>query len=67
MANSSDVHLAGCAGSGREESWGNHYSQHIVITVAGALHCPMCAKQDADCLISVGGRIEQGIFQHIYD
>lgn len=45
----------------------NHYSQHIVITVAGALHCPMCAKQDAACLISVGGRIEQGIFQHIYD
>jgi len=45
----------------------NHCSQHLLIAVATALGCPVCAKQDAACLIAAGSRLEQSIFQHIAD
>lgn len=56
MANSFHVHLAGCAGSGREESWCESLFPAYAITVASALRCPVCVTQDAARLVTVGGR-----------
>lgn len=36
-----------------------------IFTVVVALHCPVCTKHDAACLITVGSRVEQCTFQHI--
>lgn len=52
------------------QCWGGDFaganprSQHVVITVCRALCCLVCTKQ---VLITAGGRMEQGISQHVSD